>query len=116
MTQTFHRNKSSLKRRARQGELRNLTTAAREKLHSWFREQNGEISYREIQRRLRDEFDVKVGFSTLSKYYNDKAKEIEAGPEHERQARAQGNAKKIVVIRIEVPAGCTVGISTEDRE
>jgi hypothetical protein len=109
MTKTFHRKKSSLKRRARQGELRNLTTTAREKLHSWFREQQGEIPYREIQRRLRDEFDIRVGFSSLSKYYNDKAKEIEAGPEDDRQV-----ATKQIVIRIEVPAECAVKISTEE--
>jgi hypothetical protein len=113
MAQTFHRNRSS-KRRAPQGELRNLRTAAREKLHSWFREQKGEIPYREIQKRLRDEFDIRVGFSTLSTYYNEKAKEIWLGPEHERKAASVGTAKTIV-IRIEVPAGCTVEVSTEER-
>jgi hypothetical protein len=98
----------SSKRRAPQGELRNLTTPARENLHRWFREQGGQISYREIQKRLRDEFDIKVGFSTLSDYYNDKAKEIASGPEGERQATT-----KQIVIRIEVPAECAVQISTE---
>src|SRR3954468_13186108 len=108
------RDRKSSKRRAPQGELRNLTTAAREKLHSWFREQKGTISYREITKRLRDEFDIKVGFSTISNYYNEKAKEIAAGPESERHG-ASARTAKTIIIRIEVPAGCSVEVSTEER-
>ena len=113
MAQTFHRTRSSLKRRAPQGELRNLTTTAREKLHSWFREEKGTIPYREIIKRLRSEFDIRVGFSTLSKYYNERAKDIESGPGQVELASA-GTAKT-TVIRIKVPAGCTVAISTEEQ-
>jgi len=114
MAQTFHRTRSSLKLRAPQGELRNLRTPAREKLHSWFRERNGTIPYSEIIKRLRDEFDIKVGFSTLSVYYNEKAKEIASGPEHERTPASASTARTIV-IRIEVPAGCAVAVSTEEQ-
>lgn len=113
MAETFHRNRSS-KRRAPQGELRNLTTAAREKLHGWFRERKGEIPYHEIQKRLRKEFDIKVGFSTLSLYYSEKAREIWLEAEHERTAASASTAKTIV-IRIEVPAGCAVVVSTEEQ-
>lgn len=109
MAQTFHRNKSA-KRRAPQGELRNLKTAARDKLHSWFREQKGEIPYQEVQKRLKQEFDITVGFSTLSKYYNDNFEEIWSGPEH-----TSASTPKTIVIRIEVPAGCSVNVSTEEQ-
>jgi len=94
--------------------LRNLTTPAREKLHSWFREREGEIPYTEIQKRLREEFDIKVGFSALCLYYSEKAKEIWLGPEHERTA-ASGSTAKTIVIRIEVPAGCAVAVSTAEQ-
>jgi hypothetical protein len=102
----------SSKRRAPQGELRNLTSAAREKLHAWFREQNGTIPYREIIKRLRDEFDIKAGLSTLSDYYNEKAKEIERGRDG---GAASASTATTIVIRIEVPAGCAVAVSTEER-
>lgn len=104
----------SSKRRAPQGDLRNLTTGAREKLHNWFRERKGEIPYHEIQKRLREEFDIKIGLSTLSLYYSEKAREIWLGAEHDRTA-ASASTAKTVVIRIEVPAGCAVAVSTEEQ-
>lgn len=109
-----HRNRSA-KRRSPQGELRNLTMAAREKLHSWFREQEGKIPYHEIQKRLKDEFDIKVGFSTLSNYYNEKYQEIQKGPDTAHQPASPAAGTKTIVIRIEVPVGCTIGISTEEQ-
>lgn len=98
------------KRRSPQGELRNLTTTAREKLHGWFREKDGTLPYHEIARRLKAEFDMRVGLSTLSDYYNEKAEEIAALP----QSHAPGS--KTIVIRIEVPPGCAVNVSTEEGD
>jgi hypothetical protein len=115
MTQTFHRPKSSLKRTAPRGELRNLTTSAREQLHSWFREGNGTITYREIRKRLKDVFDINVAPSSLSKYYNQNFEEIQLEPGQERQLASAGKTKTIVVIRIEVPAGVTPAITTEEQ-
>jgi hypothetical protein len=109
-SRTFHRRQSD-KRRAPQGQLRNLTTGAREQLHSWFREQKGELPYHEIRKRLRESFDIKVGFSTLSNYYNAKAEEIWAGPREKRESAGT----KTIVIRIEVPAGHAIAVSTEEH-
>lgn len=94
----------SMKRRAPQGQLRNLSHDAREKLHAFFRENEGTLPLKDIAKRLAEEFDVKVSVGTLSAYYNDRYAEI-----------VNGNAAdpKAVTIRIEVPAGCRVNVSTE---
>jgi hypothetical protein len=99
-----------MKRRAPLGELRNLTHQAREQLHTWFREKDGTLPYREVARRLKEKFDVTVGMGSLSLYYNDKYSEIanplNAGP----QSRAKEGQEKTIIIRIEVPAGCDVNV------
>jgi len=98
-----------LKKRAAQGELRNLTHNSREELHGWFREKDGTLSYREVARRLKEKFDLRVSTSSLSLYYN------RAYPEIVGRKSTDGTAASVqtIVIRIEVPPGCRVDVSTE---
>lgn len=93
------------KRRAVQGELRNLMSAARENLHSWFREKEGTVPYKEIAQRLLAEFDVHVSQTTLSAYYNEKFAEI-AGTESTPAALDDAAASEapVIVVRIEIEA------------
>jgi hypothetical protein len=70
-----------------------------------------DLPYHEIARRLKAEFDMRVGLSTLSDYCNEKAAEIAAGPQ---STTATGS--KTIVIRIEVPPGCAVNVSTEEGD
>ncbi len=99
------------KPRAPQGKLRNLTYDAREKLHAWFREEKGTITLVEIARRLESNFDIKVSQSTLSYYFSKNGAEIWAKP---GTTREECNDRTIV-IRIDVPAGCRVDVSTENK-
>ncbi len=101
------------KRRAVQGELRNLMPIAREILHSWFRDKEGTLPYKDIAKRLLSEFDVHVSKTTLSAYYNEKFAEI-TGTESTPTAlddAATSEAPVIVVrIEIEVPRGFRVDV------
>lgn len=104
--------RSRSKPRAYQGELANITFHAREALHSWFREKNGTVPYHEIRRRLKQEFDFSVGLSSLSNYYSRKYDEIVDGSSSSAESDRQPKSRTIV-IRIEVPAGCRVDVTTE---
>lgn len=95
------------KRRAPQGQLRNLTHDAREQLHAWFRENDGTIPLHEVQRRLNETFDVHTSVGSLSEYYNKKYSEIVNPP-------SAGIAEaKTIMIRVTVPAGCQIDVATE---
>ncbi len=96
----------TLKPRAIQGELRNLMGHARDRLHSWFREQEGTVPYQEIRRRLKTEFGLNVSISSLSRYYSDHFLAINPATE-------DGSPARTIVIQIEVPAGCRIAVSTE---
>lgn len=97
------------KPRTVQGELRNLTSYAREPLHAWLREKAKPVTYEEIRRRLKAQFGIQVSAASLSRYYDSHFQEI--------HGTAQAEAThKTIIIRIEVPAGCSVDVSTESKE
>ncbi len=96
------------KPRAVQGDLRNLTHQRRELLQQWFREKEGTLPYKEIARRLKSHFDLQCSTTSLSQYYHDKFNEI-------TKATTKPPLKAIV-IRVEVPPGCRVDLSTEPEE
>ena len=107
---TIRRRYRVMKRRAPMGQLRNLGHDAREQLHAWFREKEGTVPFVEIQRRLKDAFDIHTSVPSLSEYYNQKYGEIE-------NPQTAGIAEpKTVVIRISVPAGCQLDVSTEPAQ
>lgn len=82
---------------------------AREQLHEWFREQGGTLPYGEIRRRLKSKFDLNVSTTSLSRYYSKHGLTLKAPT---RDAAAT-RPSKMIAIRIEVPSGCRIVISTE---
>lgn len=82
---------------------------ARERLHEWFREKDGTLPYGEIRRRLKSEFGLTVSIASLSRYYSKHGAAINA----EAKKAAAIAPPKTIVIRIEVPAGCRIDVSTE---
>lgn len=111
------------KPRAAQGELGNLMGFAREQLNEWFREKDGTVPYLEIRRRLKAKFGLNASATSLSRYYHRHWSELVGGtPEANASTAAPtGAPSKTIVIRIEVPAGCRVDVSSEaegpeDRE
>lgn len=98
-----------VKPRAGQGQLRTLTHHAREALHAWFRENNREVPYKVIQRRLKEQFDVSTSVTSLSDYYRDKESEIFSASE------AEADHPKTIIIRIEVPAGVRIAVTTDEE-
>lgn len=101
------------KLRSQQGDLRNLTHSAREELHAWLRESSGTVPYKEIAQRLKEKFDVTVANSTLSLYRAEKYDELFGEPS--ALAGSATATPSVIVIRIEVPAGCCIDVSTEAR-
>jgi hypothetical protein len=74
-------------RRARkpriQGKILNLPPAQRERLQEWFRQN---LTYKGIQKRLRDEFGVTISGSSLGNYYGKYALEFMPPPEQNNHA------------------------------
>ncbi len=104
------------KPRAAQGQLRNLSLHAREKLHSWFRENGGTVPYKEIARRLHSEFDVHASMTALSDYYRDKESEIKSLTTTATTSLVENSseAPQIIEIRIAVPPGLRVNVVTAE--
>lgn len=103
------------KRRAVQGELRNLMPAARQKLHDWFREKEGTLPYKKIAKRLLSEFDVHVSKTTLSVYYNEQFAEITgAGSTPAALEATAASEASVIVVRIEAPRGFHVDVRAAD--
>ncbi len=101
------------KLRSQQGDLRNLTHGAREQLHAWLRESSGAVPYKEIAQRLKEKFDVTVANSTLSLYRAEKYDELFGEPS--ALAGSATATPSAILIRIEVPAGCRIDVSSEQK-
>lgn len=104
------RSSRTAKPRAIQGELRNLTSYAREPLHAWLREKAKPVTYKEIRRRLKTQFGVQVSTTGLSDYYHDRYEEIHGYADDKVTVGPQ-----TIIIRLEVPAGCRIDVSTESE-
>lgn len=105
------------KPRAVQGQLRNLTHDARQKLLSWFREDNGFVTYKEIARRLRSEFDIRVGITTLGDYYRQNEREIRnpaVAAVVGTNEHSTADARETIQVRITAPPGFRVDVLTEE--
>ncbi len=115
IAQELGRSGGRAKPRAVQGELGNLMGFAREQLHEWFREKGGTVPYLEIRRRLKAKFGLNASATSLSGYYHKHWNELVGGtPEANASTAAPtGASAKTIVIRIEVPAGCRIDVSTE---
>ena len=102
------------RRRPVQSQLRSLRHDAREQLHGWLRET---ITYKEVKRRLKERFDIETSVTALSDYFRDKRAEIKgdsfAGADAPQVICASADKPTTLLIRIEVPPGCRVGVSTE---
>ncbi len=90
------------------GGLARLRGEAREKLHAWFREAEGTITQKEIAQRLKQQFDIRASSSSLSDYYHKHYAEIVAP-----DAAGYEGAPHTTTIRISIPAGCRVDVSTD---
>ncbi len=108
--------RATRKPRLYKSELRNLAHHAREKLHSWFRENSGTVPYKEIARRLHSEFNVHAGITTLSDYYRDKESEIKSLTTTATTPLVENSseAPQIIEIRIAVPPGLRVNVTTDE--
>lgn len=111
----MRRSGRAAKPRAVQGELGNLMGFAREQLYAWFRENGGTVPYLEIRRRLKAKFGLNTSTTSLSAYYHKRWNEIVGGkPEVTASTAAPPTASvQTIIIRIEVPAGCRIDVSTE---
>ncbi len=108
--------RATRKPRAARGQLRNLAHHAREKLHSWFRENGGTVPYKEIALRLHSEFGVHAAITTLSEYYRDKESEIKSLTTTATTPLVENSseAPQIIEIRIAVPPGLGVNVVTAE--
>lgn len=105
------RSTNPAKPRASHSQLRTLSHAARSRLHEWFRHDGGTTPLHEIQAKIKAEFGFSVGISTLSNYYSDNFREITNPFGAEATAEAT-----TIMIRIDVPPGCKINVSTEPTE
>lgn len=97
-----------LKPYRRYGELQRLGHDAREQLNDWFREDEGRVPYREIRQRLEEKFGCRTSIGALGDYYRKNVDTIK-NPFGGKVT----TEPSILIVRIEVPAGCRVGVSTE---
>jgi hypothetical protein len=95
------------KLRAPQGLLQNLASNIREQLHEWLRQEDPPVPYKEIQSRLEKLTGYRVSVTSLCEYFDRNQGTI--FPPAPLQA-----TPKTITIRIVVPAGCSVDVSTTE--
>lgn len=95
------------------GNLANLMRFARERLHAWFCEENETVPYKEIQRRMKAEFGMDVSITSLSNYYHKRFLPSQQVPAPSSSSETVTPTTQAIVIRIDVPPGCSIEVSTE---